>query len=820
MNNVVRHGPPKAGPHPVTPGQKQKNLEHIKYSRDLLCRKLGVEDDPGRSNHICPFHDDQNPSLSIFRGEKGEWRFKCHGCDCGGTVVDALMAREGIDQAEAIRRLTDGQAEGAEPTKGTAPPPDEESRKQTVVVNTDGPSGRQQPDKRIVAEYSYHDADGNLLYQVVRYEPKNFRQRRADGNGGWIWNLKGTPRVLYRLPELVKADPDDPLFIVEGEKDADNLHAVGVVATTCPQGAGKWSKLSDDTALHGRCIVIVPDSDEAGSKHAEDVAARLHGKAATVSVLDLHAAFAGFDGKDITDLLAPEGPLEGLMPEEIRQRLLEAAEAAPVWAPKANTAPAAIKSLNDFHHTDAGNAEAFAALHGGRVRYDHRRRRWLVFRPGLWWSEDEDGELRRMAKETARKRLDAANQDTDNDRRTAGIRSALASEAKPKLDAMLELAKAEKPVADAGDGWDADPWLLGVANGVVDLRTGALRPGRPEDRITKHTDVVYDPDAKAPRWERFIEEVFQGDADLAGFVQRAAGYSLTGETGEQALFVLHGEGENGKSKFVEALERVLGPHSLTLPTLVLDTSSMYESSNLPFLARLEHVRFAPASEKGRGMKLSAAVIKRLTGEDRICAKALYKDPFDYHPKFKVWLSCNHVPEVDDDSHGFWRRPKMIPFRRKFSGAERDNGLGEKLMAESEGILAWMVKGCLEWQETGLAPPDAVSSATRSWEDEADGLAEFIEDRCVVGAEEKATAAELYAAYGEWADNAKLFGKDRLNSTMFGRRMGKRFEKKKVHHQGGRPNMYIGVGLIGRGGSTASAVSQVSQVKARIRETFP
>ncbi|MCG3181402.1 MAG: hypothetical protein BIFFINMI_03795 [Phycisphaerae bacterium] len=178
---------------------------------------------------------------------------------------------------------------------------------------------------RIVATYDYRDAAGELRFQVVRFEPKDFRQRRPDGSGGWTWDLAGVGRVLYRLPELLAADPSVPVFVAEGEKDADNLASIGLVATTNPGGAGKWSKLSDDSALHGRRVVILPDKDTPGRRHAEDVAGRLHGKAAEVRLVELPG-----DGKDASDWIES---LDSRTPEELRDMLLAMVEAAPLWRP-------------------------------------------------------------------------------------------------------------------------------------------------------------------------------------------------------------------------------------------------------------------------------------------------------------------------------------------------------------------------------------------------------------------------------------------------------------------------------------------------------
>jgi len=259
---------------------------------------------PGKWQARCPAHDDKKPSLSIGRGEDARVLLYCQ---AGCATADVLRAR-GLTEKDLFP------ANGKPARKGSG---------------------------RIVATYDYQDAAGTLLFQVVRLEPKSFLQRRPDGHGGWIWKLGETPRVLYRLPELLAADKNAWVFVVEGEKDADNLAALGLVVTTNPGGAGKWGKLTDDSALHGRRVCLIPDADKLGRKHVDDVAQRMHGKATEVRILDLQKASEGFKGKDATDWLDSR---DSQTPEDLAAKLVRMADAAPVWTPSADalTAPEVI----------------------------------------------------------------------------------------------------------------------------------------------------------------------------------------------------------------------------------------------------------------------------------------------------------------------------------------------------------------------------------------------------------------------------------------------------------------------------------------------
>ncbi|HET6441303.1 MAG TPA: hypothetical protein VFH53_02915, partial [Phycisphaerae bacterium] len=257
--------------------------------RDILARLEGPrQTGENQWQARCPAHDDRHASLSISRGGDGRVLLHCHAgcptldiCHAAGVPFSALFA----------------------PAK-----------------NGNG-------NKKVVAEYDYRDAEGNLLFQTVRLEPKDFRQRRPDGNGGWIWKLGKTPRVLYRLPELIAADTDERVFVVEGEKDADNLAALGLIATTSPMGAGNWHKLSDDSVLHGRRVAILPDKDDAGRKHASVVARALHNRASEVRIVELSG-----DGKDVSDWIAGGGTVD---------ELLAMAETAPLADLQADDEPLA-----------------------------------------------------------------------------------------------------------------------------------------------------------------------------------------------------------------------------------------------------------------------------------------------------------------------------------------------------------------------------------------------------------------------------------------------------------------------------------------------
>lgn len=418
--------------------------------------------------------------------------------------------------------------------------------------------------------------------------------------------------------------------------------------------------------------------------------------------------------------------------------------------------------------TEAGAAERFAQLYAGKVCFDHRRKRWLLFEQHRW-APDADEQMKRIVLGFSRDWQLAALDIGELELRKQTINAAIKLERRQNFGSMLEWAAAMKPLADAGDGWDADAWLLGSPNGVINLRTGERRNGRRADRITMQTGVAFDANATCPRWTRFVGEVL-GDDALVGFVQRAIGYSLTGDTSEQCLFLCYGKGANGKGTFTQTLAHVLGDYSYAMP---FSTVELHQRSSIPNdLAALLNRRFVSASETNDGTRLNESRVKALTGCDPITARFLHAEFFTFNPVAKYWLSVNHKPIVRDDSHAFWRRMRLIPFTQTFA---IDKTLGLQLRSEASGILNWCLQGALAWQRDGLNPPDIVTAATATYERESDVLGDFCTEALDDDPEaDTVRAKELYAHYRDWARHHTLSERETLTANAFGRKMSERF----------------------------------------------
>ncbi len=426
--------------------------------------------------------------------------------------------------------------------------------------------------------------------------------------------------------------------------------------------------------------------------------------------------------------------------------------------------------------TDMGNAEFFAELYKDKLCYDHKNQRWLVWRKH-WWSEDSTQEIVQLAKYATRHRFRNTFAIDDDDLRKEELNWARTSEMRSRLEATVILARSETHLARRGTEWDTDPWLLGVANGVVDLKTGSLRRGLPSDGITMHTRVAFQRSANAPLWDEFLKDVFVDD-ELIDFLQHAVGYSLTGQTSEQCFFACFGDGANGKSTFLETVRYVFDEYAHNTP---FSTLELLGRSSIPAdLAELDGRRFVTAIETNNSVRLNEARLKGLTGSDAVTARRLYKGFFTFTPVAKFWLAFNHKPSVRDDSYGFWRRNRLIPFTQIFLGDSQNKELLATLRTEAPGILAWAVRGCLKWQAEGLGLPSSVRAATEQYREESDPLRDFIDELCIVQPGKSVAASALWVTYLNWVkDNGEPWPLDR---AAFARRLEARgLRKTRVGH---------------------------------------
>lgn len=407
-----------------------------------------------------------------------------------------------------------------------------------------------------------------------------------------------------------------------------------------------------------------------------------------------------------------------------------------------------------YNHTDLGNARRLIAHQGHDLRYVPAWGAWLAWN-GQHWERDEDGAVQRRARQTVADMYAEAATLDDPDRRKALARWAAKSESRGRLESMVALAQAEAGTPVGHEQLNAAPYLLAVANGTIDLRTGELLPHNRAHLITKALPYAYDPAAACPSWESFLGRVLGGDAELIQFVHRAVGYTLTADTREQCLFFLYGTGRNGKSTFVETLLELLGPYGQKAPTEMLMARPL--GGGIPNdVAQLPGVRIVVTAETEEGRRLNESLVKDLTGGDRLTARFMRAEFFSFRPTHKLWMYGNHKPVIRGTDNGIWRRIRAIPFTVTIPDAEVDLDLPARLRAEMPGILAWAVAGCRAWQKLGLGSSSAVDEATRTYRAEMDVLGAFLDARCTIHPLARVGATALYRAYKEWAEESGEF----------------------------------------------------------------
>lgn len=423
------------------------------------------------------------------------------------------------------------------------------------------------------------------------------------------------------------------------------------------------------------------------------------------------------------------------------------------------------EAKEDPNLTDVGNAQRFVAQHRSKIRYVHAWKRWLVW-DGRRWRQDDSGEIYRLALATIRQMYaEAAEIDDAKERKRLG-QHAIRSESKQRIESMVGLAENLVPVRP--DDLDTDPMSFNVLNGTIDLRTGKRRPHNPDDLITKIAPIEHDPRARCPNFRQFLTDVLDDDEELEDFVQRLAGYSLTADTREQIVTFAYGTGQNGKTTLLNVLLELLGEYGMQTPT---ETLLVRRTDGIPNdIARLRGARLVAATEVEENRRLSEALVKQLTGGDRISARFMRGEWFDFTPSFKIFLATNHKPVIRGTDHAIWRRIRLIPFTVTIPDDQKDPDLPKKLKRELPGILNWALQGCLAWQSDGLPMPERVETATSAYRSEMDVLSDWLSDRCVIEEDAECYAGELYQSYKNWCE---AVGEKPRSQKWLGLRLGER-----------------------------------------------
>ena len=428
------------------------------------------------------------------------------------------------------------------------------------------------------------------------------------------------------------------------------------------------------------------------------------------------------------------------------------------------------ENITDCTPGDIANGKLFASQMQGRLIFNSSRSRWMRYDGGVF-TLCERGEEMAAAKRVAEKLLTAVIKEmqtkgADDPKVKKWFANAIRVQHQKGLDAMLELTKSETDMSVPVAAIDADPWLLCVRNGVLDLKRGVLMAHDPKMLLTRRAEADYLPDATCPLFERFISDIFDGDRETAASLQRYIGYSLTGDVSEEKLAFAYGSGANGKSVLANVLTAVLGTYCMTAPASMLEVQGN-NSGPRPDLARMAGARLVLANETNEGKAWDSQTIKQIVSTERIATRFLYSDFFEFQPTAKVIVRGNHKPTIHDSGDGMWRRLDLWPFERQFSITERDTRLLDKLLAERDGILAWMVRGCSMWQQSGLMQSPRIRDASLSYRNDCDVIGQWLTDQCELAPAYVEDTGTLYHSYRMWSESCGL---RTISKQAFGRKL--------------------------------------------------
>lgn len=443
-----------------------------------------------------------------------------------------------------------------------------------------------------------------------------------------------------------------------------------------------------------------------------------------------------------------------------------------------------------FECTEFGNAERLAFWHKHDLKYVESKG-WMAWNmsDSKWCFGDHLAS--ELVESTIKLIKVEANNPQDDTRKKELKDHCRKSQKSGMMKSMLNIAKDQPVFRLEKNKLDNNPFLLKVLNGNINLEDGILQDNRPSDYVTKEVPITYDQHADCPRFQTFLDEIFLEDDELIGYIQKAVGYTLTGSNQEQCMFLLYGDGANGKSVFMTILSSLLGGHAVAAPPQLLAKKNRSTTNDL---ARLEGSRLLTVSEESAGTKLDEALVKQLTGGDRIAARKLYQEHFEFVPKQKIWMATNHLPTKIETDYAIWRRIKVIPFRFRVPPDKLDRDLQSKLLAELPGILNWAIEGCRIWLHEGLGHCEAVEKATNIYKTDSDIFHGWLTENTCQKEDKREKATVLFDNYKAYATSHG----DVPSQKEFSRRLSNLGCTKKRSSDG---MYYQGICLTGTGNDT-------------------
>lgn len=710
-------------------------------------RELGGEPRrKGRGYEMrCLWHADTKSSLKITEGRNGTLVTCFAGCDPG--VIGRSIG--GIN-----RPRRDGAVKESKKT---------ETKEKYISFRTLQAGIDHYTRTPGSMSWVYHDANGVPVGAVVRVPVEGGKRIIPLAvNSDGTCSVKGmpTPRPLYNLPDVIAADT---VWVVEGEKCAEAIkNTLGFVATTSPHGAAS-ARYADWGPLSGKKIVIIPDEDDAGVKYAREVAslAKRAGAAdiRTIRMRDVTGRDDLNSGYDIADYLE-ETPKHSAL-----AAILKTIEST---RPEEKRVSETTLKKNIPPFSEIWFAHKFAQQYQRTIRYAADMGHWYVW-DGQRWVVDIAKSFSTRIENLLAMHLSMAPKDA--------LKLISRMFTTSKVDSIINYASRLPDLHITAEQLDANDMILNTLNGVLDLETLELHPHSPKYFCTQICGAEYHPDATCRRWERFISTITEGNQDLIDALQAAAGYTLTGDTGERLMFFLHGLGANGKSTFLETLSAVMGSYSCVINAeSLLERISGGEQTN--DIAMLRGKRFVYSNEAPENRKLNESRIKALTGGDRIRARFLYREFFSYTPQFKLWFAANHRPIIRGSDEGVWSRIFMIPLIYQFPVDERQSLKQVVDGFDKSGVLAWCVRGLQK--RNRLRNNETVKECVEEYRDDMDPLLGFVRDCIEITPGARCSANRIYDEYTRWCEEVGIehpLSKIGLLRKLSERKIGKRIRAK-------------------------------------------
>lgn len=702
----------------------ENNLRHFKIKK-----RYG-----DKSQCQCPAHDDKHASLTITRGRKCTL-FYCH----AGCTVDDILKAAGIEKKETFY--------------------DREPRSPNWKTYVESREKR-----KIEAVYNYVSINGAYAFTKVRLEGKKIIYGKLQ-NDRFTYGLehdvgrKSYKAIYGSLQAINKAIAENrPIFIPEGEKDADTLIKQGYTAFTYG-GANDWQ--SDfSTLLHGAEVFILADNDEAGKCVAETIQNDIKAVAKSSKIIvpmpdtpkaDVSDYFnAGHSKQEFEQMLEQK---QNTVKEAVKE--CTAVHSTPI-EPQKRQDSRLEQILKDLHAeqyetTDKGFGRLFADVFKDRHRYNPSRKDFMLY-DGKRWIDDIEGLSARASAKVLSDALVryAVNVDTEG----KYLKS---------VATLCNIRNRNNMLQDSKDVYffsneqlDVNDYLLNVQNGTLDLSGNEpiFLNHRPDMLLSKICNAEYDPAANCREWKKFLLEIMQDDKEKILYLQKIAGLSLTGNTEQETCFILYGSTtRNGKSTFCETLIYLLGDYALTMKPESLAVKQNLDSRQASGdIARLAGCRFCNASEPPKRMLFDTALLKSLLGRDSITARHLHQREFSFIPKFKLVINTNYLPTITDDTVFSSGRINVISFDRHFEPQEQDKDLKNRLRDKQElsGILNWCIEGLQLYRKEGLRPPAAVQTATDTYRTDSDKIGNFINE-CLTKTDKNSKAKDIYEVYSKWCE---------------------------------------------------------------------